>query len=105
MGLKQRTESAGWSRGTIAFAGVRVFDGARMREGQTVQGDGERIAHAGPAGAGLPARASRVVDGKGRTLLPSFIDAPVHLGLHEPRTELHGRVATARGLGSPARQQ
>ncbi len=104
MGLKQRTESAGWSRGTIAFAGVRVFDGARIREGQTVRVDGERIAHAGPAGAGLPARASRVVDGKGRSLLPGFIDAHVHLGLHEPRTVLKGGVTTARDLGWPARQ-
>lgn len=104
MGLKPRTETAGGSHGTLAFANVRVFDGTHMREGQTVRIDGERIAHAGPAASGLPAPASRTVDGRGRTLLPGFIDTHVHLGLHKPQTVLEGGVTTARDLGWPAPQ-
>src|SRR5438034_10714939 len=104
MGLKQRNERAGSSRGTLAFVDVRVFDGTHMREGQTVRTDGERIAHAGPAAPGLPAGTSRVVDGTGRTLLPGFIDAHVHLGLLDPQAVLRGGITTARDLGWPARQ-
>jgi imidazolonepropionase-like amidohydrolase len=102
MGLKPSNERAGGSRGTLAFVDVRVFDGTRMREGETVWVDGERIARTGPAAAGLPAGASTVVDGTGRTLLPGFIDAHVHLGLHKPETVLKGGVTTARDLGWPA---
>src|SRR5467141_1689692 len=104
MGLKQRNERASSSRGTLAFVDVRVFDGTHLREAQTVRTDGERIAHAGPAAAGLPASTSRIIDGKGRTLLPGFIDAHVHLALHKPQTVLKGGVTTARDLGWPAAQ-
>ena len=104
MGLKQRNERAGSSGGTLAFVDVRVFDGTHLREGQTVHVDGERITHVGPAAAGLPTPTSGTIDGKGRTLLPGFIDAHVHLGLHKPQTVLKGGVTTARDLGWPAPQ-
>jgi imidazolonepropionase-like amidohydrolase len=102
--MKRSDERADRSQGAIAFVGVRVFDGTRMGEGQTVRLDGERITHAGPAAGGLSAGASRIVDGQGRTLLPGFIDAHVHLGLHHPHTVLKGGVTTARDLGWPAQQ-
>ncbi|WP_328946632.1 amidohydrolase family protein [Streptomyces sp. NBC_00250] len=53
--------------------GVRVFDGARVRERADVLVEGDRIA------AHDPARPVDVeVDGSGRTLLPGLIDAHTH---------------------------
>jgi imidazolonepropionase-like amidohydrolase len=66
---------------------VRVFDGERVRERADVVVKDGRIVSVGrnQSAAGLP-----VIDGKGRTLLPGFIDA-------------HGHVPNATGLRDAAR--
>src|SRR5450755_221282 len=57
--------------GRIALRNVRVFDGQRLGDPQTVVIDGDTIGD-DPAGA-------REIDAQGATLLPGLIDAHVHL--------------------------
>ena len=67
---------------------ARVFDGQRMHASRSVLVDGARIADdnfkgKAPAGA-------KVIDGKGRTLLPGLIDAHVHAYRHHELPLLFG---------------
>lgn len=47
------------------------------------------------------AASARFVDATDLTLLPGFIDAHVHIGLHRPAEVLHGGVTTVRDLAWP----
>jgi len=68
--------TAAWGQGVWAVRDARVFDGSEFRSGWTVVVDGDRIAAAGPH---KPApKDARIVDARGRTLLPGLIDAHVH---------------------------
>jgi hypothetical protein len=72
--------SAGATAGTTLVQDVRVFDGKAAHEHRSVLVRDGVIVDAdyrGKAPAG-----SRVVDGKGRTLLPGLIDAHVHAFQH-----------------------
>ena len=65
-----------------AIINVRVFDGERVIEGQTVVIDG---AHISAFGGEVPAGAA-VIDAQGATLMPGLIDSHVHTdfeGLHD----------------------
>ncbi|KQV90988.1 amidohydrolase [Massilia sp. Root351] len=67
---------------------VRVFDGQRMHAGRSVLVEGASIADGdfrgkAPAGA-------RIIDGKGRTLLPGLIDSHVHAYRHHELPLLFG---------------
>ena len=68
--------TATWAQGMWAVRNVRVFDGSEFHGGWTVVVDGGRIAAAGRK-TKLP-QGVRIVDGRGRTLLPGLIDAHVH---------------------------
>lgn len=57
---------------------VRVFDGERAAERRSVLVRDGVIAEVGSVELGAPPGAS-VVDGRGRTLLPGFVDAHVHV--------------------------
>lgn len=85
----------------VAFAGVRVFDGVAMLEDQTVLVVRGRISARGPASEVERPLDARVVDGAGRTLLPGFVDAHVHIGFYDPKTVLRGGVTAARDLAWP----
>ena len=61
---------------TWLIQNVRVFDGERMHASRSVLLDGAKIGDDNYRGA-APAGA-KVVDGKGRTLLPGLIDSHVH---------------------------
>ncbi len=61
---------------TTVIEHVRVFDGQRTLRDATVAIDGSRILAVG-SGAKVPAGA-RTIDGRGKTLLPGFIDAHTH---------------------------
>jgi imidazolonepropionase-like amidohydrolase len=87
----------------FAVVGAAVIDGTggpvlpdrtvRVREG--------RIERVDPAGTVPPPSGIRVIDGAGRTLLPGFVDAHVHLDFYPPAEVLRGGVTTVRDLGWP----
>lgn len=67
----------------VVISHVDVFTGVEgqpMLRDQDVLLRGERIVSVQPAGAAAPDGIA-VIDGRGRTLLPGFVDAHVHLGL------------------------
>ena len=66
----------------VAFTHVRLFDaeGARFLDDQTVVVSGERIAAVGPAAATPVPEGARVIDGRGKTLVPGIWDAHMHVG-------------------------
>lgn len=59
-----------------AFVNLRVFDGERVLPRATVVIEGDRIRAVGPEVR--PPAGARLVDGRGRTLLPGLIDAHTH---------------------------
>jgi imidazolonepropionase-like amidohydrolase len=67
--------------GPVAFTNVRAFvAGARFADAQTVIVDKGLITAVGPsASVPLPPRA-RVIDGKGKTLVPGLWDSHMHVG-------------------------
>jgi imidazolonepropionase-like amidohydrolase len=65
--------------GPVAFTNVRAFlDGSRFAEGQTVVVDKGRIAAVGPSARVRVPAGARVIDGKGKTLVPGLWDAHMH---------------------------
>ena len=66
------------AQSTFIVRDVRLFDGERVSEHRSVVVRDGVIAQVGDANVAVPAGA-QVVDGRGRTLLPGFIDAHVHL--------------------------
>jgi imidazolonepropionase-like amidohydrolase len=64
------------SQQPVLFRGVRVFDGAAVMQNTDVLVESGKIARLGRALA-VPTNA-QVIDGKGKTLLPGFIDAHTH---------------------------
>jgi imidazolonepropionase-like amidohydrolase len=63
--------------GPLLIRNVRVFDGERVLEHRSVLVENGRIGLIG--GAKLNAPGAEVIDGSGRTLLPGFFDAHVHI--------------------------
>src|SRR5262245_17575373 len=63
---------------TFMVRDVRLFDGERVAEHRSVVVRDGVIAQVGDANVSVPA-GGRIVDGRGRTLLPGLIDAHVHL--------------------------
>jgi imidazolonepropionase-like amidohydrolase len=87
----------------LAIVGVAVLDGGGgppVPE-QTVVTAGGVIERVGPSSEVAPPAAAAVVDGRGATLLPGFVDAHVHLGFYPPAQVLAGGVTTVRDLGWP----
>ncbi len=77
----------------LAIHDVRVFDGARALEHQTVLVDRGVIVAVGDAVA-VPSTA-QVIEGAGYTLLPGLVDAHAHVNLDDdPRTALAFGVTT-----------
>lgn len=70
------TPAGAQSAAPMVFRNVRVFDGARMLSARDVLVQDGRIARLGQRLA-APAGATEV-DGRGKTLLPGFIDAHTH---------------------------
>lgn len=65
----------------VAFTNVRAFiDGSRFAEAQTVVVDKGRIVAVGPAASTKPPAAARLIDGKGKTLVPGLWDSHMHFG-------------------------
>jgi imidazolonepropionase-like amidohydrolase len=66
------------AQGAFVVRDVRLFDGERVTEHRSAVVRDGVIADVGGAELAVPAGA-RVVDGRGRTLMPGLIDAHVHL--------------------------
>lgn len=67
--------------GPVAFTNVRAFvDGSRFAEDQNVVVDKGRIVAVGPAASTRPPAGARLIDGRGRTLVPGLWDAHMHFG-------------------------
>lgn len=79
------------SERTLAFRNVDVFDGWRMIRRTTVLVRSGMI-HAIGGDVAIPPSA-QVIDGKGQTLLPGFIDAHTHLGYVQGEQFLHDALA------------
>ncbi|HYJ83204.1 MAG TPA: amidohydrolase family protein [Allosphingosinicella sp.] len=67
--------------GPVAFTDVRAFvDGSRFAEGQTVVVDKGRIVAVGPSASTKVPAGARLIDGRGKTLVPGLWDAHMHFG-------------------------
>ena len=82
------------AQGAFVVRDVRLFDGERVTEHRSVLVRDGTIADLGGAELAVPAGV-RVVDGRGRTLMPGFIDAHVHVS---DSTEADLRQALAFGV-------
>lgn len=81
----------------LAFQDIRVFDGTRFIEMQTVLVINGKVS---VSKRQVPAGVTKI-DGSGKTLLPGFIDAHVHVELYDPKRVLRGGITTARDLAWP----
>jgi imidazolonepropionase-like amidohydrolase len=66
----------------VAFANVKLFDADNRRflTGQTVVIDEDKIVAVGPARSTRAPAGARVIDGKGKTLVPGLWDVHMHVG-------------------------
>lgn len=75
-------------------------DLAVLTDATVIVTDGVIGAIGGRADIEVPA-GTEVVDARGATLIPGFIDTHVHIGFVEPRAVVTGGVTTVRDLGWP----
>jgi imidazolonepropionase-like amidohydrolase len=68
--------------GPVAFTNVRLFDADHLRfvEGQTVVVSKGVILAVGPASKVKPPKGTKLIDGKGKTLVPGLWDCHMHVG-------------------------
>jgi imidazolonepropionase-like amidohydrolase len=88
----------------VTFREVTVFDGSSFREGLTVIIGSGAVAAVGDSAEIDVALESEAISGSGRTLLPGFIDAHIHVGFYDARVILAGGITSARDLGWPPEQ-
>jgi Tol biopolymer transport system component/imidazolonepropionase-like amidohydrolase len=88
------------SGGTLLVTGVRLIDGtgAAPREDVDILITGNRIEAIEPSGS-PPSDDARVIDAKGKTVIPGLIEAHTHLNLPEWGSR-HGRLWLAYGVTS-----
>lgn len=101
----QGAPSKGTSTTLIRDVNVLTLDERGVLSGASVRIDGKSISAIIPKGSALP-RATRIVDGKGKYLMPGLIDAHVH---YEARNELASflryGVTTVFQLGAQSDEQ
>jgi imidazolonepropionase-like amidohydrolase len=83
--------------GATALVGDEL---AVVEDAAIVIGGGVIRAVGGRADIQIPAEA-QVIEARGHTLIPGFIDAHVHIGFYEPSAVVAGGVTTVRDLGWP----
>jgi len=68
---------------TVVFRGARVIDGTGSppREDTVLVLDGDHIAAVGPATKIKVPKGARVIDARGKTIIPGLINAHGHVGL------------------------
>ena len=91
--------------GPVAFTHVRLFDAdaGRFLDDQIVVAQGGRIAAVGPAASVRVPAGARIVDGRGKTLVPGIWDAHMHVGSDSQGVMLLSMgVTSARDPGGEA---
>jgi len=88
--------------GAVVFRHVSVFDApnARMLREQAVVVRGNRIEALGPDGAVRVPAGARVIDARGKTLLPGLWDMHTHNGTLDGRMHIAGGVTSVRDLAN-----
>ena len=88
--------------GAVVFRHVKVFDApnARLLEGQTVIVRGDRIESLGPDSAVRVPAGARVIDARGKTLLPGLWDMHTHNGSLDGRMHIAGGVTSVRDMAN-----
>lgn len=84
----------------VVFANVRVFSDGQVQEGRSVLVQNGRIERIAAADALDPPPGSRVVDGRGRTLLPGLFDMHVHVSDIDGLLNIAAGVTTVRDLAN-----
>ena len=84
----------------VTYRNGRIFDGARLRDGQAIRFDGDAIAACGPEGE--MGDGGEVVDLNGDILSPGYVDLQVNGGdgvmlNDDPSVETLRRIAAAHG--------
>ncbi|HEX8954601.1 MAG TPA: CIA30 family protein [Polyangia bacterium] len=87
----------------LVFRNVRIFDGAKVSEGDVLVDKGTIRA----VGHKLAARGATVVDGTGKTLLPGFIDSHTHAYEERALTQalVFGVTTELDMFGDPAKNR
>ena len=85
---------------TLAITGVNVVSmiDARIDAQQTVIVRGDRVEQVGPSGSVVVPEGARVIDGRGRWLIPGLIDAHVHVRQRDLPAYLASGITTVRDL-------
>jgi imidazolonepropionase-like amidohydrolase len=83
-----------------AIHGATALIGPDLRrvEDAVILIEGDEITAAGPGGAVTMPRGTEIVDARGLTILPGFIDAHVHMAFADPSEVVSNGVTTARDL-------
>ncbi len=70
------------AKAPVLFDHVRLFDADKgvFLESQAVLATGGKVAAIGPAGSIKPPAGTRVIDGRGKTLVPGIWDSHMHIG-------------------------
>lgn len=89
---------------SFAITDVEVFDGNSFFSDQTIVIESDLITALGTSSETSLPKGIEVLEGRGHTVLPGFIDCHVHIELHDPVKVLQGGVTTARDLGWPAKR-
>jgi imidazolonepropionase-like amidohydrolase len=89
-------------RGAIAFVHATLFDApnARTLSDQTVVVEGNRIRAVGPAAATRPPAGARIVDARGKTVLPGLWDMHAHLGETDGLLDMAAGVTSVRDMAN-----
>jgi hypothetical protein len=105
----ERQRDAGFARaladrpaGPVVFQHASVFDApnARLMPGQTVVVRGHRIEAMGADGAVPVPAGARVIDARGKTLLPGLWDMHTHNGALDGRMHIAGGVTSVRDMAN-----
>ena len=88
--------------GPVAITHVDLFDAATARivRDQTVVLNGKRIQSVGPADSAQVPADSKMIDGRGRTLLPGLWDMHAHVADNDGLLNLAAGVTTVRDLAN-----
>lgn len=89
-------------RGAVVFRHAKVFDApnARLLEGHTVVVRGNRIESVGADSAVRVPAGARVIDARGKTLLPGLWDMHTHNGPLDGRMHIAGGVTSVRDMAN-----